>query len=140
MGGGAIDTNLWIIYRIQKIALRMILNKRKGTSTLDDCRHYKLLRLPELHQHAISMFMYKYTNGMLPDIFKDFFKLNSDNHHYNTRNANKLSTPMVKTKLATKFIKQTGVLSWNHLENNMEVKCKIGTFKNLLKSFLVRDY
>ena len=86
------------------------------------------------------MFMYKYTNGMLPDIFSEFFKFNRDNHHYNTRNANKLSTPLVKSKLATKFIKQTGVLYWNKLENNIGVNCKIGTFKMILKAFIVSNY
>ena len=84
--------------------------------------------------------MYKYNNGMLPNLFDDFLKSNSDTHHYNTRNALKLRPPLVKTSLATKFIKKTGVDLWNSLEGNMDVNRKIGSFKKHLKIFLTKDY
>jgi hypothetical protein len=54
----------------------MILNKRKGVSTQADCKLYNLLRLPEIHTHAIAMFMYKYKNNLLPELFNNFFKCN----------------------------------------------------------------
>ena len=128
--GGAIDSNLWVIYRIQKMALRLILNIRKGSSTLAECKSLLLLRLPEIHLHSIAIFMFKYNSGMLPNLFDNFFKCNSDSHQYNTRNALKLRTPLARTSLATKFIKKTGVELWNTLETDMEVNCSIGTFKN----------
>jgi hypothetical protein len=115
------------------MALRMILNKRKGVSTKDDCKKYILLRLPEIHTHAIAMFMYKYKNKLLPELFDDFFKCNNDTHQHNTRNANTLRTPLARTNLASKFIKQTGMAVWNHLEDNFDVNIKIWTFKKKAK-------
>ena len=77
---------------------------------------------------------------MLPDLFKDFFKCNRDTHNYNTRNAAQLRTPLVKSVLANKFIKKTGVDLWNKLENSINVNSTIGTFKKHLKRFLTNDY
>ena len=104
--GGASEKNLWIIYRIQKMAFRLVLNVRKGQSTLKKCKEFILLRLPEIHAHSIAIFMYKYTNGMLPGIFDKKKYCNKECHNYNTRNANKLRTPLARTTLASKFIKK----------------------------------
>ena len=45
----------------------------------------KILRLEQLHYIAVQMFMYKFYHKILPDIFSNFFKLNSEIHSYNTR-------------------------------------------------------
>ena len=138
--GGATSSNLWVIYRIQKIALRLILNVKKGSSTREECKTHLLLRLPEIHLYSVAIFMYKYKNQMLPSLFNDFFKSNRDTHQYNTRNATKLRPPRAKTTLASKFIKKTGANLWNLLEDNIEVNCSIGIFKRQLKTYLVKDY
>jgi hypothetical protein len=138
--GGAADTNLWVVYRIQKMAIRMILNIKKGSSTKDECKSLLILRLPEIHLNAVAIFMFKFYHNMLPSLFDNFFTCNRDMHSYNTRNAKKLRTPLVKTSLAGKFIKKTGVMLWNKLDNVMNVDCKIGTFKKYLKTYLTQDY
>ena len=80
--------------------------------------------------------MFKYIHDLLPDMFRDFFACNADFHSYPTRNSNKLRPPLAKSKMASKFIKYTGVNYWNQLEDNIVKNLKIGTFKRHLKEYI----
>jgi hypothetical protein len=131
--GNAADTILWPIFRNQKLALRIISNTPRRSSTIDFCKNNQIFRLPDIHKFAIGLFMFKYKQGLLPEIFSNFFSKNQDNHSYQTRNATKLRTHLTKTQVGTKFIKNTGISSWNQIESTITSNVKIGTFKNLLK-------
>ena len=88
----------------------------------------------------MGIFMYKFNNNLLPDIFSDFFQRNTAFHSYPTRNANKLRAPLLKTAAASKFIKKTGVGFWNELEDSITQTLEIGAFKNYLKRYLTASY
>ena len=70
--GNAPDT-LWSIYRNQKIAIRIIANIPRISSSIAFCKTHKILRLPEIYTQAAGLFMYKYKSGLLPAIFTNFF-------------------------------------------------------------------
>ena len=80
--------------------------------------------------------MFKYTHRLLPEIFDNFFSKNQDHHSHHTRNAAKLRTPLAKTQVGSKFIKNSGVGFWNSLETNITSNLKIGAFKNRLKIYI----
>jgi hypothetical protein len=84
--------------------------------------------------------MFKFKNGLLPDIFSSFFTCNNSNHRYPTRAGNKFRTPITRTTIASKFITRTGVPLWNKLEDSITSNVKIGTFKNKLKTYLIKTY
>ena len=84
--------------------------------------------------------MYKFSHHLLPDLFDNFFITNREIHNYPTRNSNKLRIPMVKTTVATNFIKRTGVGIWNGLDEIIKKNLKIGTFKFYLNKFLIDHY
>ena len=84
--------------------------------------------------------MFKFKNGLLPDILKNFFVSNNANHRYPTRTGNKLRTPYARTVAASNFITKTGVTAWNRLEENITSNLKIGTFKKKLKIYLTESY
>jgi hypothetical protein len=134
--GNATDSILWPIFRNQKIALRLISNTPRRSSTIEFCKTHKIFRLPDIHKFAIGLFMFKYNHGLLPEIFHNFFTRNQDHHSYYTRNAAQLRTPLSRTQLGTKFIKNTGVNFWNSLESNITAHQKIGTFKTFLKTYV----
>ena len=48
---------------------------------------YKQLKISDLCNHNIGIFMYKYCNNLLPSSFYNMFKTNAENHDYNTKNA-----------------------------------------------------
>lgn len=84
--------------------------------------------------------MFKHRKGSLPNIFNDFFIENQEIHRYNTRNAQNLRIPRVRTTLADKFIRKTGVKFWNIIKDNLDTEVSLMTFKNLLKKYLVEKY
>ena len=136
--GNAADSTLWPIYRNQKIALRIISGTPRRSSTIPYCKLHQILRLPNVHKNSIGIFMFKSQNGLFPDIFRDFFTKNNELHTHHTRNAEKLRVPTVKTLIGSKFIRNTGVAFWNQLDNNITANLKIGSFKTLLKSFIIQ--
>ena len=135
--GNAADSTLWPIFRNQKISLRIISGTPRRSSTIPYCNQHQILRLPDIHKNSIGIFMFKFQNGLFPDIFNDFFIKNNELHTHHTRNAAKLRVPSVKTHIASKFIRNTGVSFWNRLENEIVVNHKIGTFKRLLKTYII---
>jgi len=48
---------------------------------------FQLLKLKQIRHFQILGFMYKFTHGLLPAGFKDYFCTQSDIHTYNTRTA-----------------------------------------------------
>ena len=89
----------------------------------------KILRVPDIHQYAIGMFIYKFKMGKLLNIFNNFFQENREIHQYPTRNSRNLRPPKIKTKLAQRFIKKTGVEFWNTISTRIPNNNSIGTFK-----------
>jgi hypothetical protein len=137
--GGASDSILWPIFKNQKIALRIVSNTPRRESTIDFCKSHQILRLPQVHQNAIGLFMFKFKNSLLPAIFSDFFSQNQDNHSHNTRNASKLRNRLSKTLVGTKFVTNSGVNFWNILETNITTTLKIGSLKKLLKTYILNQ-
>jgi hypothetical protein len=135
--GNAPESTLWIIYKYQKIALRIISNTPHRSSTIPFCSKFAILRLPEIYLNSVGIFMYKYVTGLLPKIFNDFFNKNEDVHTYRTRNASKLRPPKNITQHATRFIRTTGVIFWNSIEDTISKNQKIGTFKSQLKKYIL---
>ena len=84
--------------------------------------------------------MYKFINGELPNVFDTFYTRNNQVHSRSTRTANAFRMPLVKSKLAEKFIKKTGVEIWTILTAKIDTNCKIGLFKKNVKNYLLQSY
>jgi hypothetical protein len=84
--------------------------------------------------------MYKYHNKLLPLPFKNFYAENRDFHSYQTRSAAKLRIPLTRTKIASSFIKKTGVSIWSEFSPHISHEKRIGTFKKDLVSLLIAPY
>jgi hypothetical protein len=138
--GNAPSTILWPIFRAQKRAMRIMENIRSRDSTKMALKKHSILRLPEIYRFSVLIFVYKYKNDLLPTPFLSFFTTNSQVHRCNTRNANLFRMPVAKTKMASSFIKKTGVNIWNHFSNEITHEMKIGAFKKLIISLLISTY
>jgi hypothetical protein len=138
--GNAAATTIWPIFRLQKIALRLITNTKRGHSTKIHSINLRLLRVPEIYTYSVTIFMYKYTHQMMPINLNSLFRKNQDIHSYNTRGAQNLRTPQIKTTLAEKFITSAGAKIWNSMKNKLDTTQKISTFKQKLISLLLENY
>jgi hypothetical protein len=138
--GNAPAITLWPILRTQKRAIRIIENIRYRDSTKEAFINLKMLKLPELYKVAVLLFVYKYKNGLLPSPFNNFFTTNNQIHHHATRNAHNFRVPLTKLKMASSFIKKTGVDVWNELTNRLDHQMKIGIFKRSINELLLSSY
>jgi hypothetical protein len=117
--GNAADCHLSPIFILQKRAIRIIHNIRRRTSTKINFHKLNLLRLPEIYKYSVIIFIYKYKNGLLPLPFKNFYAENRDFHSYQTRSAANLQVPLTRTKIASSFIKKTGVSIWTEFSSKI---------------------
>ena len=128
------------IYRLQKIAIRIIGGIRRGSSSRPFCKKYSILHLPEIYKLTLSIFMFKFHKSLLPATFDNLFSQNRNFHSYPTRNSHLLRAPKVKTRLAENFVTKQGVLIWNEITTKFEVNTSLNIFKNNLKRYLFSSY
>ena len=131
---------LWPLFKLQKMAIRMITNSNRRESTQPDCKILKIIRLPEIYNYSANIFMYKFKNNMLPTKFDNLFRTNNEFHTHNTRNSRNLRVPKTNTTLADKFITKTGVKIWNTTIRNIDCNTTISIFKKNLIDYLITDY
>jgi hypothetical protein len=135
--GNASDTTLWPVFRSQKIALRIISNTPRKSSTVNFCKTNLILRLPDIYKNSMGLFMFKLKKNLLPNIFENCFSQNDRFHSFPTRHASQLRPPRIKTQIGSNFIKTTGVNFWNILENTITSNRKIGSFKTHLRKYII---
>ena len=73
------------LLRLQKIVLCIITGSAKFSHTAVLSSELHIQKLEQIYYCTVQMFMYRYYNNLLPDIFCDFFKLNTEVHSYNTQ-------------------------------------------------------
>jgi hypothetical protein len=91
--GNAADSHLWPIFKLQKRAIRSILNIRRRDSTKFGFQKLKILRLPDIYKYSVLIFLYQFKNNLLPPTFKNFYSENREFHSHLTRSANVLRPP-----------------------------------------------
>ena len=118
----------------------MITNTKRRNSTQPQSKLLNILRLPDIYTYSVSIFMYKYSHHMMPTSLDNLFIKNKEVQHYNTRGANSLRNPKVRTRLAENFITNSGVKVWNNISQIIDPLQKIGTFKRSLITHLISGY
>ena len=101
---------------------------------------YKQLKISDLCNHNIGIFMYKYCNNLLPSSFNNMFKTNADNHDYNARNALNFEYPNNKLNFCDKSISYQGVKTWNNIPNHVKSSKNLISFKTSFKQLIISDY
>ena len=137
--GSASNYLLDSLFKLQKRAICLIVSAGFRAHTEPIFLQLNLLPLSKLHQMNIIMFMYKFKNSILPDIFHDVFQWNKDIHQYNTRQSDKLHVVKCKTSTFIKSPSYRGILLWNYIVNILNVDCNIQTFKWHLKTYLLNN-
>ena len=137
--GSAFDTHLRHLVTLQNKVVRLIAGVPRRTNT--DALYAKLNILPvkKLYIYTVGLFMYKYTNDMLPEMFSDMFKLVHNVHSHNTRNAvdNHLYIDFHGTTRSQKCVKYIGPHVWNFIFRQMNPNCTIGLFKKTFRMLLI---
>ena len=89
-----------------------------------------LLKLSDICQQQIMVFVYKFTHNLLPINFSNyFFCAANDSHTHFTRHSSGLYIPFAKTDARQKSMKVVGPLSWNQLTVDIQQSVSLPVFK-----------
>ena len=93
-----------------------------------------ILPLQKLVTHRIALMMYKYSDGMLPQMIQDLYVTNNAVHHYSTRQSILLYVP---PGVHTNNFRYKSILIWNKLSTfGISFDVPISRFKNITKYLL----
>ena len=135
--GKATAQNIWPLLKLQKMAIRIITNTKKWARSTPIFKAHNMLKLPELYDYNIGIFMFRYSKSLLPIQFNSLFTCNREIHSYNTRNAGQLRTKKTKTKIADRFITKTGIAIWNWISSRLVTNTSLNVFKKSLSKYLI---
>ena len=128
------------LHVLQKRALRAVSNSEYRSHSNPLFIKYTQLKISDLCNHNIGIFMYKYCNNLLPFSFNNMFKTNAENHDYNTRNALNFEYPNNKLNFCDKSISYQGVKTWNNIPNHVKSSKNLNSFKTSFKQLIISDY
>ena len=123
---------------LQNKAVRVIAGVPPRTNADNLYLELDVLPVKKIFVYAIIIFMYKYMNGMLPELFRDMFTPISDIHNYDTRQAKnkKLFVSFKSTSRGQQSITYIGPHVWNFTLSKINPICSIGSFKKHIRQLL----
>ena len=127
--GNCNATTIWPIFKLQKMAIRLIMNVSRRESSSQYFKKLQLLKLPDIYDVTVAIFMYHFINSNLPATFENYFTLTADIHTIQTRQSNDLRAPMYKSQLGSKFVKKTGVDIWKDINESYGFNYLLQQFK-----------
>ena len=147
--GGTYKTYLYPLQMLQRKAIRCICFLRKYNSKNEEndsvtkCfTELSILNLSNIYKLELSVFMFKYANKTLPQIFTNYFTVNNEVHNYNTRSANLLRVIRYESVLGQNSFYYNATKVWNEFGNkiyaenrNISYKC----YKKKIKMHLLKN-
>ena len=132
--GRAYNTHLKDLFVLQNKVIRIINGVPPRTNTEYLYIQHSVLTVKRLYCYNIGLFIYKYSNSMLPEMWNIYFNKIEDIHSYNTRKsaANHLYVDFRSTSRGQKSCIYSSSVIWNFILDNLDPNCAIGSFKNNL--------
>ena len=129
--GRAYNTHLKDLFVLQNKVIRIINGVPPRTNTEYLYIQHSVLTVKRLYYYNIGLFMYKYSNSMLPEMFNIYFNKIEDTHSYNTRKsaASHLYVDFRSTSRGQKSCIYSSSVIWNFILDNLDPNCAIGSFK-----------
>lgn len=125
------------LHVMQKRIIRVITFSERLAHTKPLYDKLKIMNIDNIYTYFTCMFVYKYYNQKLPNIFHDFFTISSSIHSHNTRNSDNLRSHLCVNKITTFHVKHQGPILWNKLPTNIKNTKSIAMFKSYLRKFLI---
>ena len=112
-----------------KELVRIITSSSYRTNAESLYQNIKVLKVPEIYDYAIGVFMYKLYHGLMPSIFQCMFAVNSATHDYGTRQKDHYKVPKVKLEVVKNSVRYRGVIIWNMILQNIDIATSLQSFK-----------
>ena len=106
------------LIKLQNRIVRVTSNAKYRESAHPLYKTLGIMKFVDINKYLIARFMFRYCNNKLSVLFNSHFEYNCDYHNYNTRSAEHLHTPQLKTDLTKTGIKYMGATIWNAILNH----------------------
>ena len=123
-----------------KKTVRIISKAQFREHTRPLFRKLNLLTLTDINNFQQDIFMFKFSNNLLPLTLHNLFQLNRYVHSDNTRSSFKVHIPLVKTTLSQHFVTFSGPVNWNSFPLSLSECQSLALFKHKLKSLLIHQF
>ena len=111
------------IRKIQKKIIRLIMFAGFKEHTTPLFIRLSMLQLDDINLQVTALFMFRFFNNMLPDSFNDYFMLNKELHHYNTRLSACVHKNYARTNYSKHLVNYRESDTWNNLPESLrEIK------------------
>lgn len=134
------NCNLHRIHLKQKQIIRLCTNAPFLAHTPPLFAKFKTLTIYDIHKLQIALFMYKYNNNHLPDIFANYFIKCNAIHEYGTRSSDLYRPFNFKNNLARNTIRRQGPILWNNINLDIRISVSVNNYKNKYKYYLLSNY
>ena len=138
--GNAHDRYIQRIILLQKRAIRIVVHAPFLAHTKPIFSSLKLLRVNDMYNFQVGIFMYLSHHCLLPKSLLELFFLNSNFHNYSTRSANNYHLPKSHTAFFQRTIIYTGPHLWNSLPCAIRNSKSLNIFKSRYKQYLLNTY
>ena len=128
-------TNLNRIYCLQKRVVRAITNSDYRAHSAPLFSKLGILDIFQINTFQIAKFMYCYLNSLLPLLFFNLIRTNSQIHSYSTRTANNYRVHHCRTNLKKLTTLYQGPKIWNSLPTTMTTLSSVPNFKKNARIF-----
>ncbi len=138
--GGASAVALNKLILLQKRAIRMITKSEYRAPTSPLFASLGILKLPDIHQLQVLLFMYKFKNDLLPKSCSKHVTLATADRVYNFRVDNDFVLIKYKCEVRRKSIAIIGPKLWNPLPENIRNSTSIILFKKSVIGLFLENY
>ena len=129
-------SNLHKLSLLQKRAIRIINAAEFRADAADLFKRHRQLTLVDINKLQIAIFVFKSLNNMLPSVFMDYFKCNSELHRRSTRSANNLHINRYNINTRYFSINVQEPIVWNGLDSKLREISHLSRFKRLVQDSL----
>jgi hypothetical protein len=121
--------------------LRILFKVPFKTNVNDLYSSLNVLPIKLLHELHLLTFVHKciYGNTFLPEIFHDYFSVNTNVHYHNTRQKNNLHFISVQSTIGLKCTAYKAIKLWNPLPDDIKNITTLSIFKSKVKTYLLNN-
>ena len=137
--GGACTTSLHKLEVLQNRAVRLITRSPFRASSRPIFKQLNVLRLADIRQVQIALFMFEIRNSSLPKCCLLYCSPNLNNY-YSMRNVCDFLTPAFRTNIREQSVSVLGPRLWNMLPLDVRSSVSLFCFKKSVRSHLISFY
>lgn len=135
--GSSATTTINSLFIAQKKSLKIALSLPLRTPTSEVLNTAQVLSIKNLFSYYIGIFMFKFTNSILPHCFDNYFIPTSQIHNHSTRNSTSFQLPLFNTNKCQQSILFQGAKIWPTIPNSIQNSPSFPSFKNRFKKHLL---